>query len=78
MITLIVPPFADPEFAVKKVQIAENLWNARDPGQRRSRLHGGHPMAKPRWYSASVWNCVISDTFALLPSTEVSRPPQGS
>jgi uncharacterized protein len=31
MSTPIVPPFADPEFAVKKVQIAEDLWNTRDP-----------------------------------------------
>jgi len=25
------PPFADPELAVRKVQIAEDLWNTRDP-----------------------------------------------
>jgi hypothetical protein len=31
-----------------------------------------------RWYASSVWNCVISDTFALLLSTEVSPPPRGS
>jgi len=31
MSTLIVPPFTDPEQAVKKVQLAEDLWNTRDP-----------------------------------------------
>ena len=28
---LIVPPFTDPELAARKVQIAEDLWNTRDP-----------------------------------------------
>jgi uncharacterized protein len=27
----ILPPFIDPEQAAQKVQIAENLWNTRDP-----------------------------------------------
>ena len=27
----IVPPFTDPEQAARKVQIAEDLWNTRDP-----------------------------------------------
>ncbi len=31
MITTIMPPFTDPELAAKKVQIAEDLWNTRDP-----------------------------------------------
>ena len=29
--TIIAPPFTDPEQAVRKVQIAEDLWNTRDP-----------------------------------------------
>ena len=28
---LIAPPFTDPELAVRKVQLAEDLWNTRDP-----------------------------------------------
>lgn len=31
MSTVIVPPFTDIELATKKVQIAEDLWNTRDP-----------------------------------------------
>lgn len=31
MSTVIVPPFTDPELAAKKVQIAEDMWNTRDP-----------------------------------------------
>jgi nuclear transport factor 2 (NTF2) superfamily protein len=31
MSTIIVPPFTDPEQAIQKVQIAEDLWNTRDP-----------------------------------------------
>ena len=31
MRTIIVPPFTDPELAAQKVQIAEDLWNTRDP-----------------------------------------------
>ena len=31
MSPLIVPPFTDPELAIQKVQIAEDLWNTRDP-----------------------------------------------
>ena len=31
MSTLIVPPFTDPDLAAQKVQIAEDLWNTRDP-----------------------------------------------
>ena len=31
MSTIIVPPFTDPEQAARKVQIAEDLWNTRDP-----------------------------------------------
>ena len=27
----IVPPFTDPELAARKVQIAQDLWNTRDP-----------------------------------------------
>ncbi|SEB62851.1 nuclear transport factor 2 family protein [Terriglobus roseus] len=27
----IVPPFTDPEQAIRKVQMAEDLWNTRDP-----------------------------------------------
>jgi hypothetical protein len=30
MSTIIAPPFTDIELAVKKVQIAEDLWNTRD------------------------------------------------
>lgn len=28
---MIAPPFTDPELAARKVQIAEDLWNTRDP-----------------------------------------------
>jgi nuclear transport factor 2 (NTF2) superfamily protein len=28
---IIVPPFTDPDLATRKVQIAEDLWNTRDP-----------------------------------------------
>jgi nuclear transport factor 2 (NTF2) superfamily protein len=31
MSTLIVPPFTEPEQAIRKVQLAEDLWNTRDP-----------------------------------------------
>ena len=31
MSIVIAPPFIDPELATQKVQIAENLWNTRDP-----------------------------------------------
>lgn len=31
MNNVIAPPFTDPELANLKVQIAENLWNTRDP-----------------------------------------------
>lgn len=31
MNTPIVPPFTDPDQAARKVQIAEDLWNTRDP-----------------------------------------------
>lgn len=31
MSAIIVPPFTDPEQAARKVQIAEDLWNTRDP-----------------------------------------------
>jgi nuclear transport factor 2 (NTF2) superfamily protein len=31
MSTLIQPPFIDPEQAARKVQLAEDLWNTRDP-----------------------------------------------
>lgn len=31
MSVVIVPPFTDPEVAVQKVQMAEDLWNTRDP-----------------------------------------------
>lgn len=31
MSIVINPPFIDPELATQKVQIAENLWNTRDP-----------------------------------------------
>jgi uncharacterized protein len=31
MSTIIAPPFTDPELAAQKVQIAEDLWNTRDP-----------------------------------------------
>ena len=33
MPTIIAPPFTDPELAAQKVQIAEDLWNTRDPEQ---------------------------------------------
>lgn len=33
MNTLIAPPFTDPEQAARKVQIAEDLWNTRNPEQ---------------------------------------------
>ena len=28
---MIAPPFTDPELAARKVQLAEDLWNTRDP-----------------------------------------------
>jgi nuclear transport factor 2 (NTF2) superfamily protein len=31
MSTVIAPPFIDPDLANRKVQIAEDLWNTRDP-----------------------------------------------
>ncbi len=31
MSTVIAPPFTDPELAARKVQLAEDLWNTRDP-----------------------------------------------
>ena len=31
MSLVIAPPFLEPELAAKKVQIAEDLWNTRDP-----------------------------------------------
>jgi nuclear transport factor 2 (NTF2) superfamily protein len=31
MSVIIVPPFTDPELAARKVQLAEDLWNSRDP-----------------------------------------------
>ena len=31
MSAIIAPPFTDPEQAARKVQIAEDLWNTRDP-----------------------------------------------
>ena len=31
MSTVIAPPFTDPEQAARKVQLAEDLWNTRDP-----------------------------------------------
>jgi nuclear transport factor 2 (NTF2) superfamily protein len=31
MTIIIAPPFLDPDLAAKKVQIAEDLWNTRDP-----------------------------------------------
>ena len=31
MPTPIIPPFTDPELAARKVQMAEDLWNTRDP-----------------------------------------------
>ncbi len=31
MAEIIAPPFTDPTLATKKVQIAEDLWNTRDP-----------------------------------------------
>lgn len=31
MPTVIAPPFTDPEQAARKVQLAEDLWNTRDP-----------------------------------------------
>lgn len=31
MSSIIAPPFTDPEQAARKVQIAEDLWNTRDP-----------------------------------------------
>jgi nuclear transport factor 2 (NTF2) superfamily protein len=31
MHTIIAPPFTDPEIAARKVQLAEELWNSRDP-----------------------------------------------
>lgn len=33
MSTMIVPPFQDRDQAAKKVQIAEDLWNTKDPEQ---------------------------------------------
>jgi nuclear transport factor 2 (NTF2) superfamily protein len=31
MSTMILPPFTDPDAADRKVQLAEDLWNTRDP-----------------------------------------------
>lgn len=31
MPSIIAPPFTDPELAARKVQLAEDLWNTRDP-----------------------------------------------
>jgi len=31
MSNMITPPFTDPLLAARKVQIAEDLWNSRDP-----------------------------------------------
>jgi nuclear transport factor 2 (NTF2) superfamily protein len=31
MSTIIAPPFTEPDLAARKVQIAEDLWNTRDP-----------------------------------------------
>ncbi len=31
MSTVIAPPFTDPDLAARKVQLAEDLWNTRDP-----------------------------------------------
>jgi nuclear transport factor 2 (NTF2) superfamily protein len=31
MASIIVPPFTDPALAARKVQLAEDLWNTRDP-----------------------------------------------
>jgi nuclear transport factor 2 (NTF2) superfamily protein len=31
MAEVIAPPFTDPELAARKVQIAQDLWNTRDP-----------------------------------------------
>lgn len=31
MAEIIVPPFTDPELAARKVQLAEDLWNTRNP-----------------------------------------------
>jgi nuclear transport factor 2 (NTF2) superfamily protein len=31
MSTVIVPPFTDPQLAAQELQIAEDLWNTRDP-----------------------------------------------
>jgi len=31
MSSVIVPPFIDADVAVRKVQLAEDLWNTRDP-----------------------------------------------
>jgi uncharacterized protein len=31
MSVVIAPPFTDPELAAQKVQVAEDLWNTRDP-----------------------------------------------
>ncbi len=31
MSSIITPPFTNPELAARKVQIAEDLWNTRDP-----------------------------------------------
>jgi nuclear transport factor 2 (NTF2) superfamily protein len=31
MSTVIAPPFTDPQQAARKVQLAEDLWNTRDP-----------------------------------------------
>ncbi len=31
MTTIIAPPFTDPELATRKVQLAEDLWNTREP-----------------------------------------------
>ena len=42
-----LPPFTS-ETAARKVRLAEDAWNTRDPRTRLARLHRGQPLAKPR------------------------------
>jgi nuclear transport factor 2 (NTF2) superfamily protein len=54
MSIVIAPPFIDPELANRKVQIAEDLWNTRDP-ERVGSLYRGYAMAQPN--AVCDWTC---------------------
>ena len=43
-----LPPFPRRRRAAKKVRMAEDAWNTRDPGRGLARLHARQPLAQPR------------------------------